>query len=361
MCRLRIPGGQLSAWQLRGIADLADRFAGGYSHVTTRANLQLREIPPKHTPGLLMGLAELGLTSRGAGADNIRNVTGSPTAGVDPQELIDTQPLCREMHHYILNHRELYGLPRKFNIAFDGGGRVASLADTNDIGFDAVRVPEGRSVPAGVYFRLGLGGITGHRDFARDEGVLLAPGECVKVADAVLRVFIEHGDRTDRTKARMKYVIDRLGHEKYLELRGGKARPQARAPGARRLRAAPRRGQARPCGLPRAEAGRPLVRGHRRSRGQAHLGADARRGLHRRALRERIDPAHRLAEPARHRHPRGLDRRRESRDRGPRARLAGLGPARRDSSPAPATRAASSPHPTPRATRSRSPTTWRRA
>jgi len=129
MCRLRIPGGQLCAWQLRGVADLAEKYAGGYSHVTTRANLQLREIPPQNTPGLLMGLADLGLTSRGAGADNIRNVTGSPTAGVDRGELIDTQPLARELHHHILNHRELFGLPRKFNIAFDGGGRVAALDD----------------------------------------------------------------------------------------------------------------------------------------------------------------------------------------------------------------------------------------
>ena len=217
MCRLRIPGGQLSAHQMRGLAGLAERCAGGYSHVTTRANLQLREIPAKNTPELLMGITELGLTSRGAGADNIRNVTGSPTAGVDPQELIDTQPLCREMHHFILNHREMYGLPRKFNIAFDGGGRISALDDTNDIGFFAVRVPEGRSVPAGVYFRLRLGGITGHHDFARDEGVVLHPGECVRVAEAIVRVFIEHGDRTDRLKARMKYVIDRIGHEKYLE------------------------------------------------------------------------------------------------------------------------------------------------
>jgi ferredoxin-nitrite reductase len=216
MCRLRIPGGQLTAHQLDGIADLADRCAGGYAHVTTRANLQLREIAASATPELLMGIDELGLTSRGSGADNIRNVTGSPTSGIDPQELIDTQPLCRELHHHILNHRELYGLPRKFNIAFDGGGRVTSLDDTNDIGFFAVRIPDGRAVPPGVYFRMRLGGITGHRDFARDEGVVLRPDECVPVADAVLRVFIAHGDRTNRLKARMKYVIDDVGHEAFL-------------------------------------------------------------------------------------------------------------------------------------------------
>jgi ferredoxin-nitrite reductase len=218
MCRLRIPGGQLSVHQMRGLADLAERCAGGYSHVTTRANLQLREIPAKNTPELLMGITELGLTSRGSGADNIRNVTGSPTAGVDAQELLDTQPLCREMHHFILNHREMYGLPRKFNIAFDGGGRISALDDTNDIGFYAVRVPEGKSVPAGVYYRLRLGGITGHHDFARDEGVVLRPDECVRVAEAIVRVFTEHGDRTDRLKARMKYVIDKIGHARYLEL-----------------------------------------------------------------------------------------------------------------------------------------------
>src|ERR1700688_4312950 len=99
-----------------------------------------------------MRLAEIGLPSRGAGADNIRNITGSPTAGIDPQELIDTRPLARQLHHHILNHRELYGLPRKFNIAFDGGGRVGVLEDTNDIGFAAVAVEGAVGVPPGIYF-----------------------------------------------------------------------------------------------------------------------------------------------------------------------------------------------------------------
>ncbi len=218
MCRMRIAGGQMSAHQLRAVADLADKYAGGYAHITTRANLQIREIAAANPPHILNGLADAGLTSRGAGADNIRNITASPTAGIDAQELIDTQPLAREMHHYILNHRELYGLPRKFNIAFDGAGKVSSVDDTNDIGFSAVQVGEGKGVPAGVYFRMRLGGITGHHDFAIDEGVLLKPDECVKVADAVLKVFIEHGDRTDRKKARMKYVLDKFGHERFLEM-----------------------------------------------------------------------------------------------------------------------------------------------
>jgi ferredoxin-nitrite reductase len=210
MCRLRIPNGILDAYQLRAVADLAERYGGGYAHVTTRANLQIREIRPENTVHVLTGLVAAGLTSRGAGADNIRNVTGNPTPGIDPQELFDTRPLGLALHHAILNHRELYGLPRKFNVAFDSGGRVASLEDTNDIGFTAVQAP------AGIGFRVAVGGITGHCDFARDLGVLVAPEDCVPVAIALIRVFIEHGDRTDRTKARMKYVLDRIGLERYL-------------------------------------------------------------------------------------------------------------------------------------------------
>jgi ferredoxin-nitrite reductase len=216
MCRLRLPNGILTASQMRGVAELAERYGGGYSHVTTRANLQIREIGACDAPDVLMGFYALGIVNRGSGADNIRNVTGDATAGISAQELIDTRPLCRDLHYAILNHRELYGLPRKFNIAFDGGGPIAVLEDTNDIGFAAVRVGEGKALPPGIYFRVALGGITGHGAFARDLGVAIAPAQCVPVAAAIVRVFIEHGDRTDRTKARMKYVIDRHGLDWYL-------------------------------------------------------------------------------------------------------------------------------------------------
>jgi ferredoxin-nitrite reductase len=217
MCRLRMPGGIVTSHQFRGIARIAEDWGGGYADATTRANLQIREIKAAHGPDVVTSLQDLGIITRGSGADNIRNVTGSPTAGIDPLELIDTRPHARAMHYHILHHREMYGLPRKFNIAFDGGGAVSALEDTNDIGFTAVRVGEGRSVPAGVYYRLQLGGISGHKDFARDEGVLLTPDQCIPVATAVVRVFIENGDRTDRKKARLKYVLDRWGHEKYVE------------------------------------------------------------------------------------------------------------------------------------------------
>ena len=216
MCRLRLPNGILTHWQLAGVADIAERYCKGYGHVTTRANLQVREIAAENAVAVLEGLSEIGLVAKGSGADNIRNVTGSPTAGIDPQELLDSRPYARAWHHHILNDRSLYGLPRKFNVAFDGGGVVPVLEDTNDIGFTAVRVSEGAGVEAGVWFRLALGGITGHRDFARPTGVVVKPAEAVAVADAIVRVFIDHGDRTDRKKARLKYVLDEWGFAKFL-------------------------------------------------------------------------------------------------------------------------------------------------
>ena len=239
MCRLRMPNGILNAWQMRGLAEAADAFGGGYADVTTRANLQIREIPARHAVDLLLAVQDLGLTARGSGADNIRNITGSATAGIDPQELYDTRPLCRAMHHYILNHREMYGLPRKFNIAFDGGGRVPVLEDTNDIGFVATEVTGGAGFEPGIYFRLQLGGITGHLDFAFETGILLKPAECVTVAGAVVRAFAIHGDRTNRQKARLKYVIDRMGREAFVaeveKEHGGKLRRAAGAQVAPRM------------------------------------------------------------------------------------------------------------------------------
>jgi ferredoxin-nitrite reductase len=221
MCRLRIPNGILKAWQFAGVADLAERLCGPYSHVTTRANLQVREIPAENAPLLIEGLADLGLTAKGSGADNIRNVTGSATAGIDPLELLDTRPHARAWHHHILNDRSLYGLPRKFNVAFDGAGSIATLEDTNDIGFQAIDVMEGASfdgqpVEPGIWYRLALGGITGHHDLARDSGVIVAPSDAVAVADAIVRVFIANGDRTNRAKSRLKYVLDAWGFEKFL-------------------------------------------------------------------------------------------------------------------------------------------------
>ena len=217
MMRLRMPNSILSSRQFAGLADIAETFGGGYAHVTTRANLQIRGIEAKNTTNIVEAVQDLGLTSRGSGADNIRNVTGDATAGIAPGELLDTRADTRRWHFHILNDRSLSGLPRKFNVSFDGGGPIPTLEETNDIGFTAVTVGEGAAVAPGIWYRLGVGGITGHKDLARPTGVAVAPADSARVADAIVRVFIDNGDRTNRAKARMKYLIDAWGLDRFLE------------------------------------------------------------------------------------------------------------------------------------------------
>jgi ferredoxin-nitrite reductase len=169
---------------------------------------------PRDTVDVLLKLREVGLTSQGSGADNIRNITASPTSGFDPDEVLDVLPHARAMHHYILNNRDMYDLPRKFNIAFDNGGAISVCADTNDIAFYAVRPIDSPDSPA---FRVQLCGITGHKQFAEDCGLLIPHHQAVALAAAMLRVFRKHGDRTDRKKARLKYLVDAWGIPRFLE------------------------------------------------------------------------------------------------------------------------------------------------
>jgi ferredoxin-nitrite reductase len=210
MARLRIPGGIVQSYQLRELGRLAEELTTGYVQITTRANFQLRMIAPKDTPEFLRRVQAIGLHTQGAGADNIRNLTSNPTAGIDPVELIDCTPYVRELASFILEHREFYNLPRKFNIAFDGGGLIGSVQDTNDIGVKAVRY-EGE-----IFFRMAVGGATGHKSFARDLGVIVPPADIVKVVVALVRVFIANGNRSDRKKARLKHLLETWTLDQYL-------------------------------------------------------------------------------------------------------------------------------------------------
>ena len=226
---------------------------------------------------MIEAIQDLGLCSRGSGADNIRNVTGTPTAGIDPQELIDTRPYAREWHFHILNDRSLYGLPRKFNVAFDGAGTIPVLEDTNDIGFQAVRVNEGFGLAPGVWFKLCLGGITGHRDFARDTGVLVRPQDACKVADAVVRVLHRSRQSHRPHQGAAEICARRHGRRKIRRLwsrRSSAASSIARVPGA----VAPRPEFDRTAHIgihPQKQDGPQLDR--RRRAGRAHVGrADAR-------------------------------------------------------------------------------------
>jgi ferredoxin-nitrite reductase len=210
MARLRIPGGQLKTYQLREIARIATELTTGYIQVTTRANLQIRLIEPQNAPEVLRRIQLVGLHTRGSGADNIRNLTSNPTAGIDLHELIDCTPYVQELAQFIINHREFYDLPRKFNLAFNGGGLIGSVEDTNDIGVTAVQGTDG------VLFRIAVGGATGHKAFARDLGVTVSPGEIVQVVVALIRVYVANGNRGDRKKARLKHLLETWTLDQYL-------------------------------------------------------------------------------------------------------------------------------------------------
>ena len=210
MARLRIPGGVVRTYQLREIAAIAKELTTGYVQITTRANFQVRLIQPKDAAEVLRRIQAVGLHTRGAGADNIRNLTANPTAGVDPNELINVLPLCQELAQLIINDRAFYDLPRKFNIAYDGGGLIGTVEDTNDIGAKAVKVGDE------VLFRIALGGATGHKAFARDLGVLVPPADLNQVVAAIVRVYLANGNRTDRKKARLKHLLENWTLEQYL-------------------------------------------------------------------------------------------------------------------------------------------------
>ena len=289
----------------------------------------MREIPPKNAVALIEGIQDLGLCSRGSGADNIRNVTGTPTAGIDPQEILDTREYAREWHYHILNDRSLTGLPRKFNVAFDGAGKIAVLEDTNDIAFSAVEVKDGFGVEPGVWFKLGIGGITGHRDFAADTGIIVKPADATRVSDAIVRVFIDLGDRTNRLKARLKYVIDGMGMEKFLVLVEEKlghaftrVPPEALAP-------RPAFDRTAHIGVHKQKQDGLELDRRGAAAGQGDLRTDARPGENRARSRRRRYPPHGLAEPADFGRARRQGGARDRRDRGDRPCDKNLGTPRR--------------------------------
>lgn len=216
MCRLRFAAGLVNSHQLRGVASLAERYGHPVLQLTTRSNLQLRGIGAAAALEVLQGLADLGIISRGTGADSVRNVSANATAGFDRRELIDASSLAREAHHRILASRSLLALPRKLTVTFDGGGSVGAMPETADLGFRAVAVAAGAGVTSGVYFRLLLGGATSHARYGRDAGVLVLPEQCIDVIEQVLEMYVEHGDRTNRRRARLSYLIESWGMPRFV-------------------------------------------------------------------------------------------------------------------------------------------------
>jgi ferredoxin-nitrite reductase len=209
LSRIRIPGGILNSKQCGAIAVIADMY-GGYVDVTNRANLQIREINQGINPDVLKQLQDLGLGSRNPMIDHIRNIMTSPTAGIDPQELIDTRPLVQAWDDYLATHSELSGLSAKFSVCFDGGGLVSVSDRLNDILFAAVLIDNN------IYFRLHLGrGAKGEPP--SDVGILVPLDECLLVLAALADVYLAHSDTTNKRKPRLREVVNSLGCDNYLQ------------------------------------------------------------------------------------------------------------------------------------------------
>lgn len=216
MLRLRLPNGILTSGQMRMLGAIIHPYGEqGVADITTRQNLQLRGIPIEEMPQILGYLKEVGLTSIQSGMDNVRNITGSPLAGIDPDELIDVRGLTRKVQDMVTNNGEgnpsFSNLPRKFNIAICGCRDNSVHAEINDLAF----------VPAFKNGRLGfnvlVGGFFSARRCAEAIGldVWVDPRDVVPLCEAVLLVYRDHGLRANRQKARLMWLIDEWGLEKF--------------------------------------------------------------------------------------------------------------------------------------------------
>ncbi|MEH1888877.1 MAG: precorrin-3B synthase [Nostoc sp.] len=210
LSRIRIPGGIISSQQCRAIAHIAEQHGGGYVDVTNRANLQIREIRTGISAEVLKLLQDMGLGSGNTVVDHIRNIMTSPTAGIDPQELIDTRPFVQGWDNYIAAHSALSGLSAKFSVCFDGGGIIRVGDRLNDILFAAVLID------GNVYFRLYLSvGTKGQPP--SDMGILLPPEECLPVLAALADVYLAHSHTTSKRRLRLLELLNTLGCENYLQ------------------------------------------------------------------------------------------------------------------------------------------------
>lgn len=216
MLRVKIPQGVLTASQLEVMADVADEYSRGFGHVTTRQNIQLHFVPLDTIEMAMRRFADVGLTTREACGNSVRNVTACPYAGVSPDEAFDVTPYAEALTRFLLRHRLSSSLPRKFKIAFEGCPTDHALAGINDLGWTAVvRLEHGREERG---FRLTAGG--GTSIMATSGRVLydfVPADEIFDVAEAVLRVFHALGDYEHRQRNRMKFLIKTIGWDRFRQ------------------------------------------------------------------------------------------------------------------------------------------------
>ena len=207
MIRTKIPGGKLTADQLDVLADVSEEYAAGKGHFTTRQNLQYHFVPLARVPDLMHKLADAGLTTREACFNTVRNVTASPYAGLARDEVFDVIPYVQKVAYTFLRKKLTDAMPRKFKIAFDGGGeRDRALCGIHDLGIRAVM----RDGKRGFHIAIG-GGLGALPTEAQVLDEFVPEERLVNRIEAVLRVFNQYGNRQNRNKARLKFVLRERG------------------------------------------------------------------------------------------------------------------------------------------------------
>ncbi len=208
MIRTKVPGGLLTSGQMRQLAGVADDFAGGKGHLTTRQNMQYHFVPLAQVADVLHRLADVRLTTREACYNTVRNVTACPLAGVHPEEPFDVQPYARRLAFAFL-HKELTdNLPRKFKVAFAGCPEDCIATAINDVGLRAVVRDGVRGFSMTVAG--GLGPLPTEAKLLHE---FFPADEVVSRVEAVIRVFNRHGNRGNKNKARLKFVLRERGFD----------------------------------------------------------------------------------------------------------------------------------------------------
>jgi sulfite reductase (ferredoxin) len=218
MQRIKIPAGGLNASQLETLAELAEEYSDGIAHVTTRQDFQLHYVHIEDTPSVMRRLAASGITTREACGNSVRNVTACPYAGVCPDETFDVTPYARALSKFLLGHPDCQNFGRKFKPAFSGCAQHAcGLTNIHDVGFiAATRVVDGKEQRGfDVYAGGGLGAVPYQ---AKPFDSFVPVEEILPLTQSMARVFARLGEKKNRARARIKFLIQDLGIEKFKEL-----------------------------------------------------------------------------------------------------------------------------------------------
>lgn len=218
MMRIKIPWGGFTAEQLDLLADLGEEYSDGILHITTRQDVQLHYVDIEDTPDLMRRLAAVGITTREACGNSVRNVTGCPMAGVCPCEAFDTTPYAEATWRFLLGHRDVQDFGRKFKIAFSGcADGACGLVSMHDMGFIArTREVDGR-IERGFEVQVG-GGLGAVPHVAKVLDPFVLEHEILPLTQAVARVYARLGEKTNRNKARIKFLVAKLGIDELRRL-----------------------------------------------------------------------------------------------------------------------------------------------